>query len=205
MFVEQVIWTVAKGQEESRLRLLNSMAQHMDSSGGLVRSLVGNDVNSEQKLISLSFWNSWEDLSRFLRTDKDQLLRQPQNLRMHHYETIWQWPELGFATISGEAIWAIHEIDAQENEVESLLDSLRHFAPSIKTMQGFHTAALWMDKTNYGHVVFATQWAVNMPIEVLQEQAVAMDSIAAGKVTSSICRLKASDRSTAENDALTHR
>jgi heme-degrading monooxygenase HmoA len=173
------------------------MAQHMDSSGGLVRSLVGNDVNSEQKLISLSFWNSWEDLSRFLRTDKDQLLRQPQNLRMHHYETIWQWP-VEFATISGEAIWSIHEIDADETEVESLLDSLRHFAPSIKTLRGFHTAALWVDKTNNGHLVFATQWAVDMPAEVLRQQAVLLDEVAAGKVTSAIFRVRASDRSTAE-------
>jgi heme-degrading monooxygenase HmoA len=193
MFVEHITWTVSSGQEQNALRLLNAMAQHMDASGGLVRSLAGTDVTSDRKLVSLSFWKSWEDLSRFLSADKDQLLREPQNLRLHHFETIWEWPKEEVATISGEAIWAIHEIHAEEELVESLLDSLRHLAPSIKNMQGFHTAALWTDKTNYGHVVFATQWAANMPVEVLQEHAAGLDAIAPGKVTSAICRLQAAD------------
>lgn len=193
MFVEQVTWNVSRGQEQNALRLLNSAAQQMDTSGGLVRSLVGQDVASEQRLISLNFWKSWEDLSRFLGKDSEFLRQSQQEIRLHHYETIWEWPDEEVATISGEAVWVIHDISAKDDEVESMLDSLRHLAPTIKNMQGFHTAALWMDKNNYGHIVFATQWAPNMPLDALQEQAKGIDQISPGKVRSVVCRLNAAD------------
>lgn len=168
MFVEKLEWLVPKEQKQNSLRLLAALRQSMETSGGLVQSLVGSDAECEERLLALNFWKSWEDLSRFLNVSKTPLFTGPNGkpsdrLQMHHYEIIWEWPEEEVNTLAGDPLWHIHDFHVNPEQIEGLLDGLRQLVPASRHNRAFRETAIWIDKNNNGHIILANQWATNEP------------------------------------------
>ena len=165
MFVEQLTWNVPSGGKESALRVLSMLHHHMDASGGLIKSLTGCDTGGGSLVLSLTFWKSWEDLSRFLAGPKASLLDEAQSvtgsqsIRPHHYEIVREWPSAEVDTVCGESHWMIHEFHASDDGSQALFDALGQTVPRLGHEDGFRRAELWLDKNNSTHVVLASQWS----------------------------------------------
>jgi heme-degrading monooxygenase HmoA len=196
MFVELLSWTVPGSQKESSLNLLRALHHQMDTSGGMVRSLVGREVHNPDCLVSLTFWKSWEDVARFLASSGSSMLNEHRNNsserpKPHHFEILWEWPQEEVDTKSGECFWSIHQFYPEPAAMNRLLDGLRHWAPSLSARGGFHCAALWLDKNNDSHVALATQWTGDGAPEVeLPEEIRA----AAGRSTLIVARVRVTDQ-----------
>ncbi len=188
MFVEQFSWTVNRSQKESSQQILQMLCHYMDSSGGLIRALSGEDLNNPDSLTCLSFWKSWDDLSRFLVSHKsaclDEISKQQAagKVKPHHFEAIWHWPGEITDDLNHQSCFAVHDFSADEGKMDILFDSLRHAVPRLQSHKGFHSASLWVDKNNSGHAVMATRWSESSPDDSIIDAVVLVATVKA-KVT----------------------
>jgi heme-degrading monooxygenase HmoA len=167
MYVQQLMWKTSSKQQANTLALLSGLHHHMDSSGGLIRCLVGSQGNSPDVLYSLSFWKSWEDLSRFLSSEKSSYLtlsalsNATERMQPKHYEVIWEFADDEINKLPGETFWAISDYQCQPKQEHVLLDALRHRCQALEQESVFAGASLWIDKNDPQHIAVATLWQGN--------------------------------------------
>lgn len=170
MYVEQAIWTVPADKCRTSLSALNAIAPEMHSSGGMIRLFTGEDVESPECLLGLSFWKCWEDLSRFMGSSKNTLMSESSKMLLHQFEIVWEWPDEEVNTVYGDTYWALHDFTVDDNQVQELLSVLRQKSPGLRAHNGFRSAAIWIDKHTRGHIVFAVQ-SSGVFVDILKDTA----------------------------------
>jgi len=141
----------------------------MDSSGGMIQSLAGHNVEAEEQRVSLTFWKGWQDLERFLRSSKsklfaDTLQTATERLKPQYCEVVWKSSGYSVDTVDGITHWALNDFSAESNQdMEALLDGLRLRCRKIARLNGFSGASIWIDKYSAKRVVLATHWSGELP------------------------------------------
>jgi hypothetical protein len=161
MFVEQLSWLVPRDQAQSASQMLDATVHHMEGSGGFIRSFAGCETTNARHFLSLNFWKSWEDLSRFLGSKRAAFLSDYGKLSLHHYEVIWEWPGDEVNRSRRDGLWALHDFTISSN-LDQLLATVRHEIPMYKSNPAFRDAGMWLDKNNPDHIVLAIQWTRSM-------------------------------------------
>ncbi len=160
--MEAVFWSVDDNRIENRLQSLQSLCHQMDSSGGLIKAVAG--VGEKDKLVFITFWKSWDNVSRYLANAKSDIL--PKLGSPHHFEIIWQFPkEETSASLTGNHL-ALYDVYAEKTSAEALLEHLRTGAARLSHELGFQSAAIWIDRNDAEHMLFAAHWSSTESVDV---------------------------------------
>lgn len=152
--MEAVFWSVEDKPAENCLERLQSLCHQMDSSGGLIKAIAGI---GQGKLAFVTFWKSWDNVSRYLANAKSDIL--PKLGSPHHFEIIWQFPkEETSASLTGNHL-ALYDVYAEKTSAEVLLEHLRTGAARLSHEAGFQSAAIWIDRNDAEHMLFAAHWS----------------------------------------------
>ncbi len=152
--MEAVFWSVEDKQIDNRLQSLQSLCHQMDSSGGLIKAVAGV---GQDKLVFITFWKAWDNVTRYLGNAKSDIL--PKLGSPHHFEIVWQFPKEEVSTCCTGNHVILYDVYAEKTSAEALLEHLRTGAGRLSHEPGFQSAAIWIDRNNTEHMLFAAYWA----------------------------------------------
>ncbi|GEM_PF-3575039 len=169
MFAERVAWAVSRDVGKRALEIVREVAHDMDGSGGLIRAFSGAHRQKPDRLLFLTFWKGWEDLSRYLAGRRsaafDELIRlhSVERPKPEHFEVVWGSNGEVIDTVRGDWLWSFDDFLTRPPEGERLLECLGGLAPDLRHHSSFAGAGLWLDRINPGHLVLSGLWQPDAP------------------------------------------